>query len=136
MMTDSRIRGLGRFLLMMVIAVLVVPAGAAGVYRQAYGQGAAVSRTEADGARAPTTTPVAHASHDHPEAATDRSRPRRGARSAAAVSAAAPQSTPLSTAGPVRDGDGLPVSVPLTGHQAVPLSRSGELSGRHHVFRC
>ncbi|MFI9051868.1 hypothetical protein [Streptomyces sp. NPDC053427] len=142
-MAGSRFRGRdpGRFLLVvaaLVAVVLVLPVGAWGGYGEAYEARAAAARTAAGGSGpgAAAATPATPDSHDPPEAAADRYRPRRGGRSAAAVSAPPPLSTPLSTASPVRHPDGLPGSVPLTGRQAVPLSRSSELPVQHHVFRC
>ncbi|MFF4955307.1 hypothetical protein [Streptomyces chattanoogensis] len=153
-MASSPLRGtgLGRFLLAVVVVVLALPVVAGRSYGGygSYGQtrGAALSGAAsgapseseygtADGRGAAAATPVALDLHEHhPQAGPDRCRPRRGGRSAAAVSAPPPLSTPLSTACPVRDTDGPPGSVPLTGQRAVPLSRSGELPVQHRVFRC
>ncbi|UQA93895.1 hypothetical protein [Streptomyces halobius] len=63
-------------------------------------------------------------------------RPRHGGRALATVSVPGPLSTPLSTSAPVPEVGGLAVTAPLTGRQAVPLSRSGELPVHHSVFRC
>ncbi|AJT65288.3 hypothetical protein T261_3623 [Streptomyces lydicus] len=159
MMASSPLRGtgLGRFLLAVVVVVLALPAIAGRSYGS-YGQtrgatlagaapgapsesangttyGTAYGTTYGKGAGA--ANPVALDLHEHhPQAGPDRCRPRRGGRSAAAVSVPPPLSTPLSTACPVRDTDGPPGSVPLTGQRAVPLSRSGELPVQHRVFRC
>ncbi|TJZ42717.1 hypothetical protein FCH28_32955 [Streptomyces piniterrae] len=72
----------------------------------------------------------------HPDAAAVHCQQRHGGRSPATASAPVPLSTPLSTSAPVRAVGGRAVSAPLTGRQAVPLSRSGELPVHHSVFRC
>ena len=134
-MTTLQVRGLGRLLLIVVTLVLALPLVAGGTYGERTAAPPAAGNSAAD-AGSPDSAPVASAPSDHPEAAGDRCQPRRGGRSAATLCAPAPPGTPVSTAGPVRTEGGLRVTVPLTGRQAVPLSRSGELPVRHLVFRC
>ncbi|MFH8685131.1 hypothetical protein [Streptomyces lydicus] len=134
-MAAIQVRGLGRLLLLVVALVLALPLVAGG----AYGERAAAPPVGkgATGAESPgSAAPVASDPSGHPEAAGDRCQPRRGGRSAATLCAPAPPGTPVSTAGPVRTEGGLRATAPLTGRQAVPLSRSGELPVRHLVFRC
>ncbi|MFJ6602088.1 hypothetical protein [Streptomyces lydicus] len=134
-MTTIQVRGLGRLLLIVVTLVLALPLVAGGTYGERAAAPPAAGNSAA-GTGSPGSAPLASDPSDHPEAAGDRCQPRRGGRSAATLCAPAPPGTPVSTAGPVRTEGGLRVTVPLTGRQAVPLSRSGELPVRHLVFRC
>ncbi|MEJ8649784.1 hypothetical protein WKI65_17235 [Streptomyces sp. MS1.AVA.3] len=133
-MAKIRVGGLGRFLLIVVAVVLALPALAEGAYGQS--PAAAPATNGATRAGSAGTTTMASDTSEHPESGSDRCPPRRGGRSTATVSAPTPPVTTVSTAGPVRTDGGLRVTVPLTGRQAVPLSRSGELPVHHLVFRC
>ncbi|MGW7492011.1 hypothetical protein [Streptomyces sp. NPDC054786] len=133
-MAKTRVGGLGRLLLIVMAVVLALPALAEG----AYGESASAARA-ANGAVRPGsagTASLASDTSEHPESGGDRCQPRRCGRSTATVSAPTPPVTTVSTTGPVHTGGGLSVTVPLTGRQAVPLSRSGELPVHHLVFRC
>ncbi|MFG2831604.1 hypothetical protein ACGFWI_29730 [Streptomyces sp. NPDC048434] len=133
-MAKTRVGGLGRLLLIVMAVVLALPTLAEG----AYGESASAAPA-ANGAVRPGpagTAPLASDTSEHPEPGGDRCQPRRGGRSTAMVSAPRPPVTTVSTTGPVHTECGLRVTVPLTGRQAVPLSRSGELPVHHLVFRC
>ncbi|MFH8571872.1 hypothetical protein [Streptomyces sp. NPDC017993] len=132
-MAKVRVGILCRLLAILAAVVLALPALAEGAYGKAV---AAAAPAFAATAATPRAAQLAVDAAEHQETGADRCQSRRGGRSAATVSAPAPLSTPLSTATPVRPVSGLAVTVPLTGRQAVPLSRSGELPVRHRAFRC
>lgn len=133
-MAKIRVGGLGRLLLIVVAVVLALPTFIDG----AYGEGAATApgRNNAAGTGTSGIAPTASDDSEHPDSATDRCQPRRSGRSTATVAAPAPPGTPVSTVEPVRPEGGRGVTAALTGRQAVPLSRSGELPVQHGVFRC
>ncbi|MEW1754190.1 hypothetical protein ACIQU1_35835 [Streptomyces angustmyceticus] len=130
-MAKIRVGGLGRLLLIVVAVALALPL----VAHPAYGEGtrapSAAGRAEPAG-----TARWGSDLSENPESGSDRCQPRRGGRSAATLSAPQPPLTTVSTTGPVRAEGALTVTAPLTGRQAVPLSRSGELPVQHLVFRC
>ncbi|WP_310728739.1 hypothetical protein [Streptomyces sp. N2A] len=81
--------------------------------------------------------PVLGDAFGHPHAAREGCPARRGGRSTGSLCAPAPSGKAVSTAAPVWTVQGgSAISAPLTGRQAVPLSRSGELPVHHLVFRC
>lgn len=137
-MAKIRVGGLGRLLLIVVAVVLALPTFLDGAYGEGAGTAPARNpvRNNAAGAGALGIAPTASDASEHPDAATDRCQPRRSGRSTATVAAPAPPGTPVSTVEPVRPEGGRGVTTPLTGRQAVPLSRSGELPVQHGVFRC
>ncbi|GAU71653.1 hypothetical protein SSP35_70_00030 [Streptomyces sp. NBRC 110611] len=148
-MAKVRVDGLGRLLLIVVSVVLALPTVAGGAYEE---HAAAVpARTSAIGAgpRDPAPTgsrdpaPMAADAPDHPKYSADRGHPRhssghprRSSRASVAYAAHGRSVTPVSTAEPVWTDGGTGITAPLTGRQAVPLSRSGELPVHHGVFRC
>ncbi|PBC84165.1 hypothetical protein SAMN05428945_1211 [Streptomyces sp. 2224.1] len=137
-MAKIRVRGLGRLLLIVVTVVLALSLGAEAVYGE---HASAAPAMNGAGRTAPSgTDPRASdtSASEHPESGSDRCPPRRDGRSAASVSAPTPPVTTVSTAGRGRDRTegGLGLTAPLTGRQAVPLTRSGELPLQHAVFRC
>ncbi|WP_327704247.1 hypothetical protein OG530_23235 [Streptomyces decoyicus] len=133
-MAKIRVGGLGRFLLIVVVVVLALPTLAEGAYGQSPAAAPATNGATRAGSAGTTTTDSD--TSEHPESGSDRCQPRRGGRSTATVSAPPPPVTTVSTADRVRTDGGLRVTVPLTGRQAVPVSRSGELPVHHLVFRC
>ncbi|MCZ1008244.1 hypothetical protein [Streptomyces lydicus] len=137
-MAKIRVRGLGRLLLIVVTVVLALSLGAEAVYGE---HAPAAPATNGAGRTAPSgTDPRASdtSASEHPESGSDRCPPRRDGRSTSSVTAPTPPVTAVSTAGRGREGTGggLRLTVPLTGRQAVPLMRSGELALQHAVFRC
>ncbi|MFF8788466.1 hypothetical protein [Streptomyces sp. NPDC015125] len=137
-MAKIRVRGLGRLLLIVVTVVLALSLGADAVYGE---HAAAAPVTSGAGRTAPSgTDPRASDTSENPESGSDRCPPRRDGRSTASVSAPMPPVTTVSTAGRGRGRGrtegGLSLTAPLTGRQAVPLTRSGELPLQHAVFRC
>ncbi|REK85661.1 hypothetical protein DY245_36750 [Streptomyces inhibens] len=141
-MAKIRVGRLGRLLLIVVAVVLALPTATEGVYGEIAAAARATNRAAGAGTGTGSGTgssgvaPVASDDSEHPESGADRCQPRRGGGSTATVTAPTPPGTTVSTAGPVRTEGGLRVTVPLTGRQAVPLSRSGELPVHHRVFRC
>ncbi|UKY51956.1 hypothetical protein [Streptomyces inhibens] len=139
-MAKIRVGRLGRLLLIVVAVVLALPTATEGVYGEIAAAAAAMNRASGTGTGSGTgssgVAPMASDASEHPESGADRCQPRRGGGSTATVTAPTPPGTTVSTAGPVRTEGGLRVTVPLTGRQAVPLSRSGELPVHHRVFRC
>ncbi|MGW7576764.1 hypothetical protein [Streptomyces sp. NPDC054765] len=140
-MAKIRVGGLGRLLLIVVAVALALPALALALpalAEGAYGRSPAATpaTNSATQGGSPGTALRASDTSEHPEYGVDRCRLRHGRRSVATVSAPTPRGTTVSAAGPVRTGDGLSATVALTGRQAVPLSRSGELPVLHLVFRC
>ncbi|MFJ3953651.1 hypothetical protein SLV14_003363 [Streptomyces sp. Je 1-4] len=135
-MAKIRVRGLGRLLLIVMAVLLALPLGADGVYGER--ATAAPASTGAGRTGSPGTAPWASdpAETENPESGSDRCPPRRDGRSTASVSAPTPPFTTVSTTAPVRTEGGLHLTAPLTGRQAVPVSRSGELPLQHLVFRC
>ncbi|GES31123.1 hypothetical protein AB0G60_34315 [Streptomyces angustmyceticus] len=133
-MAKIRVGGLGRLLLIVVAVALALPL----VAHPAYGERTATRSAAAGDGRAesPGTARWGSDLSENPESGSDRCQPRRGGRSAATLSAPRPPLTTVSATGPVRAEGALTVTAPLTGRQAVPLSRSGELPVRHLVFRC
>ncbi|MFG2529058.1 hypothetical protein [Streptomyces sp. NPDC048516] len=135
-MAKIRVRGLGRLLLIVVTVVLALSLGTDAVYGE---HAPAAPAANGVGRTAPSgTEPRASdtSTAENPESGSDRCPPRRDGRSTASVAAPTPPVTTVSTAGRGRTGGGLRLTVPLTGRQAVPLTRSGELPLRHAVFRC
>ncbi|MEU9121157.1 hypothetical protein AB0C96_15105 [Streptomyces sp. NPDC048506] len=134
-MAKIRVGRLGRLLLIVVAVVLALPLVANGAYGER--AAAAPARSGTAGAGSPDTAPTASDAAEHPEKATDRCQPRRSGRSTATVAVPTPSGTPVSTAQRVRTEAGpAGINAALTGRQAVPLSRSGELPVHHLVFRC
>ncbi|MEU5214353.1 hypothetical protein [Streptomyces sp. NPDC020742] len=130
-MATIRVGGLGRLLLILLAVVLALPLCADGAY--------GARRTAASSSAGPRSTdaaPVASEGSEHPEVAAHRCPPRRSGRSAATLCAPTPPGTPVSTSEPERTEAGVGIAAPLTGRQAVPVSRSGELPVHHGVFRC
>lgn len=134
-MAKIRVRGLGRLLLIVMAVLLALPMGAEGVYGERTAAAPATSPAGRTGAPGPTPW-ASDPSSEEPESGSDRCPPRRDGRSTAAVSAPTPPLTTVSTAAPARSGGALRLTAPLTGRQAVPVSRSGELPVQHAVFRC
>ncbi|MFG2893751.1 hypothetical protein [Streptomyces sp. NPDC048248] len=132
-MAKVRVGVLCRLLAILAAVVMALPALADGTYG---GVAAAAAPAFAASATAPRAAQLAVDAVEHQETGADRCQPRRGGRSTATVPIPAPLSTPLSTTTPVHPVSGLAVTVPLTGRQAVPLSRSGELPVQHRAFRC
>ncbi|MEU8685031.1 hypothetical protein [Streptomyces sp. NPDC048611] len=132
-MAKTRVRGLGRLLLIVMAVLLALPMGAEGVYGERL---TAAPPANGTGRTAPPAPDWTSDPSENPESGGDRCPPRRDGRSSAPVSAPAPPATTVSTAAPVRSRSRLPLAAPLTGRQAVPLSRSGELPVQHLVFRC
>lgn len=101
----------------------------------AVGYGAGGSGREAGAAAG--EGPVVGDAFGHPHAAREGCPARRGGRSTGSLCAPVPSGKAVSTAAPVGTVQGgSAISAPLTGRQAVPLSRSGELPVHHLVFRC
>ncbi|MFG2290545.1 hypothetical protein ACGFOU_31255 [Streptomyces sp. NPDC048595] len=123
-----------RLLLILMAVVLALPTAADGAFGT--DAAAAPARHSASGAGSASTAPVASDPSEDGEAALGRCLPRRGGRAAATVCVPAPPGTAVSTDAPVRTEGGLRLAAPLTGRQAVPVSRSGELPVHHLVFRC
>ncbi|MFE6742135.1 hypothetical protein [Streptomyces tubercidicus] len=130
-MTTLRVHGFGRLLLIVMAVLLALPMGAEGVYGAPAAAAPITGRTAPPAPTSSVSDPA-----ENPESGSDRCPPRRDGRSSAAVSAPTPPLTTVSTAAPVRTGGGLPLTAPLTGRRAVPVSRSGELPVQHLVFRC
>lgn len=136
-MAKIRVRGLGRLLLIVVTVVLALSLGTDAVYGEH--APAAAPATIGAGRTAPSgTEPRASDSStaESPESGSDRCPTRREGRSTASVTAPTPPVTTVSTADRGRTEGGLRLTAPLTGRQAVPLTRSGELPLQHAVFRC
>ncbi|MFE1173502.1 hypothetical protein [Streptomyces sp. NPDC058773] len=133
-MAKIRVHGFGRLLLIVMAVLLALPMGADGVYGE---RATATTALNAAGRTGPPgPAPSASDPSENPESGGDRCPPRRDGRSTAAVSAPTPPVSTVSTGAPVRTGSRLPLAAPLTGRQAVPVSRSGELPVHHGVFRC
>ncbi|MFI0908477.1 hypothetical protein ACH4TE_33935 [Streptomyces sioyaensis] len=136
-MAKTRAGRIGRLLLIVVALVLALPAVAGGAYGESGSATAnSAARSASPDSDSPDDAQWASDTSEHPESGADRCRTRHGGRSTTTVSAPHPPRTTVSSAGPVRTGSGLSVTVPLTGRRAVPLSRSGELPVRHLVIRC
>lgn len=133
-MAKIQVGRFGRLLLILMAVVLALPIAVDGAYEDHVAAGPA--RNSASGAGSPGAAALASDASEDPETAAGRCPPRRGGRSTATVCAPAPPGTPVSTAGRARTEGGLAVAASLTGRQARPVSRSGELPVHHLVFRC
>ncbi|GAU68968.1 hypothetical protein SSP35_09_02130 [Streptomyces sp. NBRC 110611] len=144
-MAKIRIGGLGQLLLIVVAAVLTLTV-ADGAYGEraapTSARGGAGSRSAAPVARttAPVAAPMASGASDDAESTSDdtesTSDPCPVRRCSRSTAEPARSGTLVSAAEWAEADSGPGITAPLTGRQAVPLSRSGELPVRHGVFRC
>ncbi|MFH8408041.1 hypothetical protein ACH4FX_25065 [Streptomyces sp. NPDC018019] len=131
-----------RVLLFVVAALLAFPVGAEGAYGRAPGAGitaGAGTGVRAAGVRGAldAVAPYAYEEGGPADSVAERCPTGRAARSTTGVPAFHPGDQTRCASDPtVPPAAGPSPTAPVTGHRAMPLTRSGQLPISHRVFRC